>query len=80
MNTFLPRAFFAAAIVLTLLTLPPHIEQTLAPEAIILPRGTEASQAPIWSRRCAERGQTMIAHQADGGPWIVQCTGKAIRL
>ncbi len=80
MTRLLPQAFFVAAIVVALLTLPPHIEQTFSPEPQAKPRQAETSPAPIWSRRCIERGQTMIAHQADGGPWIVHCTGKAVRL
>lgn len=38
-------------------------------------RLAEVSPPKIWSRRCEERGQTMIAKQADGGKWVVVCTG-----
>ena len=33
-----------------------------------------ADPAPIYSRRCQSRGQDIIAHQSDGGPWVVGCT------
>lgn len=35
--------------------------------------------APIYSRRCHERGQTTLGKQADGGEWIVYCTGPRTR-
>lgn len=35
--------------------------------------------APIFSKRCHERGQTTQAVRPDNGRWIVKCTGKPIR-
>lgn len=37
------------------------------------PRLAQPSPAPIYSKRCAARGLDFVAHQADGGRWIVHC-------
>lgn len=39
----------------------------------------KVSPAPIWSKRCENQGQPMLAKQADGGEWIVYCTGPKTR-
>lgn len=74
-----PQALYVAMFTIAFLTLPDQLERKVAPETLSLPRGAEASQAPIWSKRCAGQGLGMIAHQADGGPWKVACTGPAAR-
>ncbi len=80
MNRLLPQSILVAMFVVTCMVAPGEIERMVAPAKVQLPRGAEAGQAPIWSKRCAAQGKTMVAHQADGGPWIVHCAGKTIRL
>jgi hypothetical protein len=38
------------------------------------------SPAPIYSKRCGSRGRDFHAHQADGGHWVVVCTGRRVLL
>jgi len=82
MSRFLQDLAIVAFMVAILLTVPPHIQQQLAPDvpaANAKPRLAEPMPAPIWSKRCERDGKTMMAHQADGGPWVIHCTGKALR-
>lgn len=43
------------------------------------PRQAQVSPAPIYSKRCLERGLDMVAGQKDGGPWAVYCV-KSVKL
>ena len=75
MIEFLQRAAGVAFLVVVMLGLPDQLERRVAPEPAPRARHAEPWPAPVWSRRCAEQGRTYIAHQADGGPWRVPCTG-----
>lgn len=74
MISLLEKAILTALVTLMFLYVPPAVQRMVAPEPVAKPSIAEVSPAPIWSRRCEERGLTMVAHQADGGPWRVSCT------
>lgn len=76
---FLGECGALAFMLAVLLVAPTRIQDHLAPEpaAQASPRKAETSPAPIWSKRCTDQRSHVIAHQADGGPWKVECHGKA---
>jgi hypothetical protein len=38
----------------------------------------QSEPAPLYSRRCAGRGLDFIAHQKDGGQWVIHCVPRAV--
>lgn len=77
MTRILTDIIALAFMVWAVLILPPYIEQRRAPDPPAA--RPQPSPAPIWSARCTRAGKTMVAHQADGGPWVVQCTDPAVK-
>lgn len=77
MRRFLEDFALVAFMVVALLIVPPHIQQQIAPDVAPAQAKEGPSPAPIWSKRCEALGRTMVAHQADGGPWVVHCVPPA---
>ena len=42
-------------------------------------KNTRADRAKIWSKKCALKGKRILATQADGGKWVVQCVNAGVK-
>ena len=42
-------------------------------------KNTRADRARIWSKKCAMKGKHILATQADGGKWVVQCVNAGVK-
>lgn len=72
------RLLVTAVFTALLLWAPPTIQRAFAPEPLAAPARVP-SPAPLYSKRCAGRNMDMIAHQKDGGQWVIHCVKPAVR-